>query len=106
MGQAWKTWAQYGGAQHSSVIVRFPCFYRWARYFRIVLRPRFPKPVFKQFEKSACTAINCISWVKGEYKLLCYELHFLVANVSEVITCYYEMIRIVLRIAFPGCLHK
>ena len=35
-GQAWETWAQYGGAPHSSVTVRFPWLYRRARYFRVV----------------------------------------------------------------------
>ena len=37
LGQAWETWAQYGGAPHSSVTVRFPWLYRRARYFRVVL---------------------------------------------------------------------
>jgi len=33
-----ETWAQYGGAPHSSLTVRFPWLYRRARYFRVVLR--------------------------------------------------------------------
>ena len=38
LGQAWETWAQYDGAPHSSVRVRFSWLYSRVRYFRVVLR--------------------------------------------------------------------